>query len=482
MKQSITKDRIVYAPRFLISAVSSGSGKTLVTCGILQALMNRGLDVTSCKCGPDYIDPMFHSTIIGTETLNLDTFFTNEPLTNYLLCNHAKDGDITILEGLMGFYDGIGGVSTTASSYEVAKATNTPVILILDCKGMSLSIVALLKGILTYQPDTQISGVILNGISPMMYPKIKTLIETQLSIQVVGYLPHLEDFHLDNRHLGLTTPIEINDLKVQMQKLALTLEETIDVPLLLKIANNAPPLHSYSTWNFWHNVFPVKPLKEKPVIAVAKDNAFCFYYKDNLELLESLGAKLVYFSPLHDKVLPDSNGLILGGGYPELYTEELSKNLSMRKDIKEKISQGLPTIAECGGFMYLHKQLQGKDQSFYPMVGVINGKAFQTDRLCHFGYVTLFPKKDNFLLSAGETIRGHEFHYWDSTSNGNSISVRKPTPVIPELNPTQEPSWNAIHTTSNLWAGFPHIYFYSNPKVAYTFVNHCNQYKIDTNK
>lgn len=477
MNSSITKDRIVYAPRFLISAVSSGSGKTLITCGILQALINRGLDVTSCKCGPDYIDPMFHSTIIGTETLNLDTFFTNEPFTNYLLCNHAKNADITILEGVMGFYDGIGGVSTNASSYEAAKITNTPVILILDCKGMSLSVLALLKGIMEYQPDTCIAGVILNGVSPAIYPKLKILIESRLSTNVVGYVPYLGDFTLESRHLGLVTPTEVSDLKETMQKLASTLEETLNISLLLEIARKAPPLNSYSTWTFWNQVFPVVPLKKKPVIAVAKDRAFCFYYKDNLELLEDLGAALVYFSPLTDQALPDCDGLLLGGGYPELYAKELSENISMREDIKKKIQLGLPTIAECGGFMYLHEQLEDNSHKIFPMAGVISGKIFPTDKLCRFGYITLFPDTENFLLPMDETIRGHEFHYWDSTNNGNCLTARKPIPAVPELCMDQPPSWETSHTADSLWAGFPHIYFYSNPKLAYTFVKACSQYR-----
>lgn len=477
MNQSITKDRIVYAPRFLISAVSSGSGKTLVTCGILQALKNRGLDVTSCKCGPDYIDPMFHSTIIGTETLNLDTFFTNEPLTNYLLCNHAKDADITILEGVMGFYDGIGGVSTNASSYETANMTNTPVILILDCKGMSLSVVALLKGIMEYQPDTHIAGVILNGVSQAMYPKLKTLIEAQLFTKVVGYIPYLNDFKLEGRHLGLVTPNEVAHLKEHMQELASILEDTININLLLDIARKAPPLHSFSTWTFWHHVFPVAPLKKKPNIAVAKDDAFCFYYKDNLELLEDLGANLIYFSPLSDTCLPDCDGLLLGGGYPELYAKKLSKNTSLRKDLKEKINAGLPTIAECGGFMYLHEELEDASHTLYPMVGVIKGNVFPTNQLGRFGYVTLSPEKENFLLPINDSIRGHEFHYWDSTNNGDCLMARKPVPAIPELCQEQAPSWKAIHSNESLWAGFPHIYFYSNPNVAYAFLNACSNYQ-----
>ncbi|MDF2511638.1 MAG: cobyrinic acid a,c-diamide synthase [Herbinix sp.] len=448
-------------PRVMISGASSGSGKTLVTCGILRAFKNRGYRVASFKCGPDYIDPMFHSEIIGAKSRNLDTFFCKEETVKYLFGRTAENSDISIMEGVMGYYDGMKGTSTQASSYELANITKTPVILIVNCKGMSLSVIAMIKGFLEYKQDSNIVGVILNQMSPKIYEDIKEVLEKELPVKALGYVPFVRDLVIESRHLGLVTPEKVDNLQEKLDELARVFEETLNLDEIWSIANGAKELTYCEP--------EIPKVVGKPVIAVAKDEAFCFYYQDNLELLKDMGAALVEFSPLHDKELPAGiHGLILGGGYPELAAKQLSDNKSMRESIKERLEKGLPCIAECGGFMYLHDTMEDMERKSYPMVGAIKGEVYKTDRLNRFGYITLTSNTDQMLAPVGERIGGHEFHYFDSSSCGNSFRAKKP------LRDTQ---WDCIHGNERLAAGFPHLYYYSNPKLPHGFLNSCLQYE-----
>ncbi len=376
-------------PRILIGAGASGSGKTLITCGILAALKERGLKVASFKCGPDYIDPMFHSRVLGTRSRNLDTFFTGEAVTRYLLRENARDADIAVMEGVMGFYDGVGGVTTQASAYELSCMTETPAVLVLDCRGMSVSIAAYVKGFLEYQADNMIRGVILNQLSPMLYQRMKGLLEEKLHLKVLGYVPKVEDCVIDSRHLGLVKPEEIPDLLERLKRLANILEKTMDMDGLLELADGAEELEE-ADLSSEDPAFSWR-LPEPVTIAVARDDAFCFFYEDNLRLLEQMGAKIVYFSPLKDKEVPkEAAGLLFYGGYPELHARILSKNRSMKKSIYKKITGGIPCMAECGGFMYLHETMEDMEGNAHKMVGVIPGGAYRTPKLNHrFGYISL---------------------------------------------------------------------------------------------
>ena len=310
-------------PRFLIGAAASGSGKTLITCGILQALKNRGLQIASFKCGPDYIDPMFHSKVIGTKSRNLDTFFVDEETVRYLLAKNASDCEISVIEGVMGYYDGLAGISTEASAYDVAVKTETPAVFIVNCKGLSVSAVPYIKGFLEYKKDSRIRGVILNQISPMMYPRMKEMIESQLPVTVYGYVPVVKDCVLESRHLGLVMPEEIRDIQKKLQEFSKVIEKSVDLDGLIRLAQTAETYEEIKEPEIYQVEYPVR-------IAVARDEAFCFFYEDNLELLRKMGAQLVEFSPIHDSKLPDHiQGLILNGGYPELYAQQLSENRSM---------------------------------------------------------------------------------------------------------------------------------------------------------
>ena len=358
--------------RILLTAPSSGSGKTLITCGLLHALKNRGKKVISFKCGPDYIDPMFHSMILGTKSRNLDTFFADEDTVRYLFEKNSNGYDLAVLEGVMGYYDGLGGISTRSSAYEVAQVTDTPVILCVDGKGSSVSLVALIKGFLEYKGDSRIRGVILNRVSGMLYPRLKEMIESQLPVRVVGYVPYVPDCVLESRHLGLVTPDEITDLKERVEKLAEILETSIEWDVLDEIAGSN---RTISERDMQENVLVRKVTgQDKPsvTIGVARDEAFCFFYEDNLQLLQELGAKLLYFSPLHDKKLPEYvDGLMFHGGYPELYAEALSKNTEMLDSVREALQNGVPCMAECGGFMYLHEQMEDMNHRPWTMAGII---------------------------------------------------------------------------------------------------------------
>ena len=451
-------------PRILLAAGSSGSGKTLITCGLLEALVERGLKTASFKCGPDYIDPMFHSRVIGTKSRNLDTFFTVPEVTKYLLTRNARDCEVAVMEGVMGFYDGVAGTTTRASAYDLAKVTDTPVILIVNSRGMSVSLSAYVKGFLEYKKDSHIKGVIFNQMSPMLYPRMKKLLEEELGVAVLGYVPKVEDCVIESRHLGLVLPDEIPELKDRLHKLAGVLEETLDIDRILELAGEAPDLLDAKP----ESVTDFR-LSEPVRIGVAEDEAFCFFYADNFRLLGEMGAEIVPFSPMEDKQLPDDlDGLLLYGGYPELIGKKLEQNTTMKDMIREKLKAGMPCMAECGGFMYLHEEMEGMDGNFYQMAGVIPGKAYRTPKLSRFGYVTLTQKKPALGMEDFGEIPAHEFHYFDSENCGEDFHAAKPE---------SKRGWDCIHGTDTMLAGFPHLYYYGNPEVPKAFLKKCLAYK-----
>ena len=450
------------APRLLLCAPASGGGKTTVTCAILQALVDRHLEPVAFKCGPDYIDPMFHSEIIGAKSRNLDLFFLGEDKTRHLLERNSVGAGLALIEGVMGYYDGI-AMSHEASAYHLAKATRTPAVLVVDGRGSALTLAAVVQGMKTFRPDSQIRGVVLNRVSPMLYPRLKECIEGETGLMVYGYLPNLPGCALESRHLGLVTAGEVAGLKEKLHKLAAQAEQTMDLEGLLALAAEAPALEAPP-------ISLPAPVEGEPVIAVARDKAFCFYYADGLELLERMGAKLVEFSPLKDSTLPEGTcGLYLGGGYPELFAKELANNHMLMQEIHEKIRHGLPTVAECGGFLYLHRHLGDADGRYdWHMVGTFSGQAHNTGKLGRFGYVTLTAKTDGLLCKAGESFPAHEFHYWDSSTPGGDFSARKPQ---------SDRGWECAFHTPTLYAGFPHFHFWARPELARNFVAAARRYR-----
>lgn len=438
--------------RVLLAGVSSGCGKTTVTCAVLQALVDRRMRVGAFKCGPDYIDPMFHSRIIGAKSANLDLFFFQENTLRYLLAKNSRDREVAVIEGVMGYYDGAGLASTRASSWETAQATGAPVVLVVSAKGAALSTLAVIQGFLDFQADSRIRGVILNRCTAAAYRGLAEAIRERFGgrVEPLGFLPEMRSCAIGSRHLGLVTAAEVEDLREKLRCLARQAEETVALDRLLELARLAPPL----------NFEPVAlPVYEPVRIGVARDRAFCFYYEDSLEALAEMGAELVGFSPLADAALPEGlDGLYLGGGYPELYAKKLSENQSMCRSVRGALENGLPCIAECGGFMYLTQAIAEE-----PMAGFLPGKCRDNHKLTRFGYVTLRAKGDNLLCRAGEEIRGHEFHHWDAEETGGDFTAEK----------LDGRRWDCVFATQRLYAGYPHFHFYANPSLAENFYKAC---------
>ena len=443
-------------PRVLFAGTHSGSGKTTVVCAVLQALVGFGVNAVSFKCGPDYIDPMFHTAVIGTKSRNLDTFFYSHSVLQNLLCKNAQGAEIAIIEGVMGYYDGVGEDGMQHSSYEIACAANAPVVLVVDGKGASTSILATIKGFVELVPNSRICAVLLNRVSGAVYAKLKPMIESSLpGISVIGYLPTLPtELVLKSRHLGLVTPAELDGLRELMGKLAEMLLQTVDFNKIIQIANAALPLEYEEAPKSGHN----QPVR----IAVARDKAFCFYYEDNLDLLRELGAEIVETSPLADKALPaNTDGIIIGGGYPELYANELSANSEYLTALKAALESHLPCIAECGGFMYLNRSIESR-----MMTGFLLGECSRMPMLSRLGYIELSANEDNMLAMRSENLRGHEYHYCDCTENGNSFTAKK----------TNGDKSFCVVANENLYAGFPHIHFYSNTTAAQRFIERCREF------
>lgn len=459
-------------PRVMIAAPGSGSGKTMITCGLLEILRREGHPV-SFKCGPDYIDPMFHRFVLGIPSRNLDTFFTAPDRTRSLM-GHAcqmAGADCAVVEGVMGYYDGLGGVSVRGSSYELSVQTKTPVILVINGRGMSLSIAALIRGFTEMYPDQMIRGVIMNRVSKVVCERLTPIIEKELGISVIGYVPETDVIHFPSRHLGLMLPEEIVSLREQIQKFASLLEETLNIQKLKTIAEAAESLRWDEAANSVKSVDSgkaVNNIEEKLRIGVAMDAAFCFYYEDNLDLLRDLGAELVYFSPLEDKKMPEHlSGIYMGGGYPELHGEQLSKNETMKQSIREAVEGGMPCLAECGAFMYLHEEMEDADGRSWPMVGLVPGKAVKKGRLVRFGYAVLTAERDTILGPKGMQMPAHEFHYWDTTCEEGCFEAHKPL---------AERRWHCIYQKKQMLAGFPHFYFYGNEAMAVHYMEACRKY------
>lgn len=467
--------------RVMIAAPQSGSGKTLVTCALLQTIKNRGWRTAAYKCGPDYIDPMFHKKVIGVPSKNLDTFFTNAEETKWLFLQERTKNDFAVMEGVMGIYDGLGGVQEEGSSYHLACVTKTPIVFVVDAKGMGRSIIPLLAGFLQYDTEHYIRGVILNRISKGYYETIKPLIEAELPVAVAGFLPEKETYRIGSRHLGLLMPDELTDIRERLRDASEELQKTVSVDTIVKIAESAQEIHTAEETKSQAKEQRTVSICNRPAtdsrmsttdslvtIAVARDEAFCFYYEDNIMLLEKSGAKITYFSPLQDDGLPENcHAVLLGGGYPELYAKRLGENVKMHGAIRNASEHGMPIVAECGGFLYLHRTMTDREGICYPMAGVIPADCYDTGKSVRFGYIELQEKK-NCFLPENMSIRGHEFHYFDSSDNGADAIAQKPA---------TGKSYSCVIIDETHWMGFPHLYYPSNPVFAESFVNKARQYK-----
>ena len=487
MKQICSSE--IRIPRILIAAPKSGSGKTLLTCALLRLFQSKGIRAAAFKCGPDFIDPMFHKKVLGTPSRNLDLYLAGEEGVRRSFAAGCEGAQIAVIEGVMGYFDGTGTSGMEGSSYQLASVLQAPVLLTADVRGMSRSAAALIKGFADYGEQKMIRGAFLNRVSPAIADRISGWLESEAKIPVLGSFPVDESLRIESRHLGLVEPDEIPDLLQKIDRAADLLEQTLNLELLLEIAKGAPVLQmekeslkeSETAAESAREDAAEKSAREdaaakraredaaakvSPVtIAVAEDEAFSFYYEDNLELLEELGAEIVRFSPLHDTSLPEADGLLIGGGYPELKAQELAANTSMVSSIRRAAEQGMPMLAECGGFQYLQERLVDAEGNMHRMCGVLKGSSRMTKKLVRFGYVEV--SGEGLYFGSGRTIRGHEFHYSDSTNNGNVCRAVKP----------DGRAWDCMVVQGRITAGYPHLYYRSDPAFAEAFVGECRKYR-----
>ena len=529
--------------RIMLAAPGSGSGKTTVTCALLKVLKDRGMDVAGFKCGPDYIDPLFHKKILGVESRNLDTFFAGEEGVRKILSTCSAG--VAVIEGVMGLYDGLSVSETKGSAYEIADLTDTPIILVVDASGIGRTVISLIKGMLLDDTKKLIRGVILNRITESFYEKLKPVLEDEITslrddVKLHGFLPKDPGIGIKSRHLGLMLPGEIDDIKERIEIASSLLEAHVDLDGLLTLMDNLvdadgqesmpedkmdvdgstsltqEPEESDGRAMLTEDMDPNKSeLAEQEAgsivmsdtvcaissgpeltLAVAYDEAFCFYYKENLEMFEKLGVKIRYFSPLHDEELfEDADGILLGGGYPENHLERLSNNTGMRASIKEAIENKIPSLAECGGFMYLHRTIADREGREFEMAGVIDGACFFSGHLVRFGYLEvaavnsspetalhILPethvtqesdigynnKVEPDLLKSMVGLRGHEFHYYESSKNGEALRVCKPDRSM-ERN-------CMVSESGGIW-GFLHFYYPSAPDFVKAFAGRMKEYK-----
>ncbi len=450
-------------PRILISAPASASGKTTVTCALLRLLANAA----AVKCGPDFIDPLFHRQVSGRPSGNVDLFFSPPAQARALFARQVQGADVAVCEGAMGFYDGVAGTEA-ASAYEVARALSCPVILVVDAGGKSLSLCAEINGFASFRERdgdrSGIRGVILNRCSPAQYERLAPAIARACGVSALGFLARDDAFSLASRHLGLVTPDAVPDMRQKLDALSQAAGRTLDVAAIMRIAQSAAPLE------YDDDAVMPRAAGGSVRIALAQDEAFCFYYRENLDMLAALGAELVPFSPLRDRFVPDDcHALYLGGGYPELFPSQLAANTTMLQSVRAFCRSGVPVLAECGGFLYLK------------LAGILAGTFENKGHLVRFGYVTLTANEDTFLCRKGDQIRAHEFHYFDTTQNGGAFTARKPDGTAWQCIESAAPVADrhltcGVPRAANIVAGFPHLYFASNPAFARNFVQAAREF------
>lgn len=440
----------------LVAGTHSGVGKTTVTLGIMGFLA-RFHRVVPFKVGPDYLDPGYHRMACGTMGYNLDLFLLGRKNLEELFRSRVSPGNVAVVEGVMGLFDGLGERSV-GSSAQVAKILGLPVILVVDASGMAGSAAALVRGFRDFDRGVDLAAIFLNRVRSDHHAQLlKRCIERETGLPVVGFLPQDPELVFPERHLGLVPAGEAR-AEEKMSRLLSSFERFFDGERLVRMMREVRPL------SCWH---PPRPKTVR--IGLAYDEAFHFYYRSSLETLEREGAELVPFSPLQDEALPERiGGLYLGGGFPEVFAESLAENHTLRKLIREAVERGMPVYAECGGLMYLARELHLRGERF-PMVGAFPFTVEMTDRLQRFGYAQALVVEENMLASLGTVFRGHEFHYSRLLSgNGRATYlVRKPY---------RKTSWSCGFVTKNTLATYLHLDFFAFPQVARRFVEACRAF------
>lgn len=451
----------ILRPRIVIAGTNSGVGKTTIVTGLLAYFHSKGYRVQPFKVGPDYIDPGFHGKAAGRNSYNLDTWMTPPERLVPTFTSLSEGADISIIEGVMGLYDGgANGISSTA---DIAKKLKAPVILVLDCKSVGYSIAATALGFREYDKDVEIAGVILNRLGTDRHEAMVREVMEKIHMPVIGAFHRDDSLKTPERHLGLTpvTEIETQELIHHMGEAA---GQWVDTEKLLQIAQEAAPLDKEEE---------IEALSKKHVrIGVARDEAFSFYYPASLEALERRGAKLVDFSPLTDSHIPDVDGLIFGGGFPEMFLHELENNHSMKASIQKAAEEGMPIYAECGGLMYLCETIQGFDGDSYEMAGLVPGICEMQKKLQRVGYVTGKALRKSIIAGEGDTLKGHEFHF-------STLSCDADFPWAYSLQGTRQKTGHLEgYAKDNVLASYLHLSFDGNPKAADKFLDSCWEFKI----
>ena len=455
----------------VVAGTHSGCGKTTIALGLMAALKRRGMNVAPFKVGPDFIDPGFHKQICDHSSRNLDGWMLSKEYNKEVFYKNSYSCDVAIVEGVMGLFDGYDGRSEAGSTAEMAKWLSLPVLLIVDARSMSRSAAAMVYGFENFDRELKWAGVVLNRLGSNRHLQfIREAFEDHVDIPLLGGLIREDWLNLPERHLGLVTQDE-NPLQPEyIDRLADLIENSLNLNMLLDNLPE-PDVRKVSRKPELHNKYPVR-------IGVARDEAFCFYYQDNFDLLKQYGAELVFFSPLQDRSLPQNiDGLYLGGGYPELFLETLSENRELIEEIKKLGNNGFPIYAECGGFMYLTEGIEDKKLCFYPMAGIFPVKIMMLNRLKALGYREVTLKASNLLGKPGEKIRGHEFHYSeikkitgkiDPVVEDNRVNLVYQLSDRPGLKIREEG-----YMKKNVLGSYVHLHFGSNPQIAENFVMAC---------
>ncbi|MFD1037819.1 cobyrinate a,c-diamide synthase [Virgibacillus byunsanensis] len=456
--------------KIVIAGTGSGVGKTTVAIGLMSALKKQGLTVQGFKCGPDYIDPTYHTAVTGRDSRNLDSWMLTHNHVLDVFANGSQGADISVIEGVMGFFDGKNPETNQGSTAEISMLTKSPVLLVVNCSSMARSAAAIVKGFQLFDESTNIVGVIANKVgSKGHFELVKKAIEQECHVPVIGYLNRELDIEIPERHLGLIPSIERGELDTFFDKLGELVLETVDVDQILDLAV-AEPLKGSEQPSMFE-----KKNDKIAKIAVARDAAFNFYYPENLEILEANGAELIYFSPLASETIPnDADGLYLGGGFPEEFASLLAKNEETKRSVKDAVDQGLPTLAECGGFMYLTDSIKTTKNQTYPMVGVIPGSVQMQDRLAALGYREVRGKLDNFLLE-DLVAKGHEFHYSSFHPKEEKVPYAYQTKGMRGVR-------NEGYLKNNVVAGYTHFHFGSCPRIVENWLEKCIAYQADRGK
>ena len=454
------------AATIVIAGVRSGVGKTTIATGIMGALTRRGLKVQPFKAGPDYIDPSYHQLACGVPSRNLDTWLCDHSTVLELFQRASTGREISVVEGVMGVFDGHSSLTEEGSTAQLAKLLGAPVILIADAAKVARSVAAEVLGFQKFDPALNVAGVILNGVGSDRHLEFcKPQIEETTGLPVLGYLPRKEEFVQPERHLGLIPTVEGTVAKQWYDSVINQVEATMDVPAILKLAESAKTPKAAPV------VYPEEPLAARSAIAVAQDMAFNFYYQDSLDLLSAWGAEIVPFSPLDDDKLPSGvGGIYLGGGFPELFAAQLSENAPMQESIRQAVGKGVPVYAECGGLMYLGKKLSDLDGATHPMIGVIPAESAMSQSRLTLGYREVESCSDNPVLLKGQRVRGHEFHW--------STLARQPAAEESVYKVVDQDNRPDGFRTGNVWASYVHIHLGSSPGLASRFVETCATAKV----